>query len=62
MENRRMVIDTGIFIEYLRAKNKTKTILFNIPEDVEIYISAVTLYELLMGATSEEKSYFGRKE
>jgi len=55
MENRRMVVDTGIFIEYLRAKDKSKTILQNLSEKVELYISSVTLYELYMGATSPQK-------
>ena len=45
-----MVIDTSIFIEFLRAKDKTKTALFLIPDDEQIFISSITLYELLMGA------------
>ena len=45
-----MVVDTSIFIEFLRAKDKTKTVLFQISDDEQIYISSVTLYELLMGA------------
>jgi len=55
METKSMVIDSGIFIEYLRAKNKKKTILHNIPNDSEIFISSVTLYELYAGATNERK-------
>jgi len=55
MESSGMVVDTSIFIEFLRAKDKTKTALFQIPEDAQIYISSVTLYELLMGAFSPEK-------
>lgn len=50
-----MVIDTSVFVEFLRAKNKTETILFRIPEENQLFISAVTLYELLMGAISLEK-------
>jgi tRNA(fMet)-specific endonuclease VapC len=50
-----MVIDTNIFIEFLRVKDKTKTVLFLIPDDKQIYISSVTLYELLMGANTPEK-------
>jgi predicted nucleic acid-binding protein len=50
-----MVVDTSIFIEFLRAKDKTKTALFLIPEDEQIYIASVTLYELLMGATTPDK-------
>jgi tRNA(fMet)-specific endonuclease VapC len=50
MESPGMVVDTSIFIEFLRAKDKTKTALYLIPDDAQIYISSVTLYELLMGA------------
>ncbi|HMG11107.1 MAG TPA: type II toxin-antitoxin system VapC family toxin [Mucilaginibacter sp.] len=50
-----MVIDTGIFIEHLRAKDKRKTSLYNLPSDVELFISSVSLYELYMGATTPEK-------
>ena len=50
-----MVIDTSVFIEYLRAKNKHKTTLFSIPDDTTLFISSVTVYELYMGATTEEK-------
>ena len=56
MENRKVVVDTNIFIEFLRAKDKTKTNLFKLPSNLEICISSVTLYELLMGATTEEKN------
>ena len=49
------MIDTSVFIEYLRAKDKRKTILYSIPDDIALFISAVTLYELYMGATSDEK-------
>lgn len=50
-----MVIDTGIFIEHLRAKDKTSTTLFKLADEPELFISAVSLYELYMGATSREK-------
>ena len=50
-----MVADTGVFIDYLRAKDKTKTILQNLPDDLELYVSSVTLYELYMGVTIPQK-------
>lgn len=50
-----LVIDTNVFIEYLRAADKHKTILYSLPDDAALYISAVTLYELYMGATTEAK-------
>jgi predicted nucleic acid-binding protein len=50
-----MVIDTSIFIEYLRAKDKKKSTLFAIPDTTQLYISSITMYELLMGAIDENK-------
>lgn len=50
-----MVIDTGIFIEHLRAKDKFKTSLYIISENTELFISSVSLYELYMGASTKEK-------
>lgn len=50
-----MVIDTSIFIEFLRAKDKYKTELYKISANQNLYLSAVTYYELLMGATDQRK-------
>lgn len=50
-----MVVDTSIFIEFLRVKNKDSATLAKIPKNTIISISTVTLYELYMGATSIEK-------
>jgi predicted nucleic acid-binding protein len=50
-----MVADSSIFIEFLRASDKSKTKLYQLPDNTELYISAVTQYELLMGATDEIK-------
>ncbi len=47
MKNRGMVVDTGIFIEYLRVKNKSKTILQNLPDNAELYISSVRKYPMV---------------
>lgn len=50
-----MVADTGIFIEHLRAKDKLSTTLFKIAESTAIYVSAITVYELYMGAATKDK-------
>ena len=50
-----MVVDTGIFIEYLRAKDKIKTTLYSLPDEIEIAVSVITLFELYIGATTPEK-------
>lgn len=55
MERRGLVIDSSIFIEYLRANNKKKTLLYKIPNGTVLYISAITLYELYLGAIDTTK-------
>ncbi|MES2277739.1 MAG: type II toxin-antitoxin system VapC family toxin [Bacteroidota bacterium] len=50
-----MVIDTGIIIEHLRAKDKLNTTLYQLSDQPDLYISAVSLYELYMGAITKEK-------
>jgi len=50
-----MVVDTNVFIEFLRARNKIQTTLFSIGNNEQIYVSSITLFELYTGATSEEK-------
>ena len=55
MESTGVVVDTSIFIDYLRAKEKLSTPLYQIPDEEQIFISAVTLYELLLGASTPEK-------
>lgn len=55
MEYSRVVVDTSIFIDYLRSREKTNTDLYKIPSSKKIYLSSVTLYELLMGATNDQK-------
>lgn len=50
-----MVIDTGIFIEYLRLKDKTATILYKLANYADLYISSVSLYKLYIGATNKDK-------
>ncbi|SFE81423.1 hypothetical protein SAMN05444380_11946 [Thermophagus xiamenensis] len=42
MATSKMVVDTGIFIEFLRAKDKTKTQLYQIADE-DISLSAITL-------------------
>ena len=50
-----MVLDSTIFIEHLRASDKTKTTFWRIPNGTALYVSVVTLYELYMGATNPKK-------
>lgn len=50
-----MVVDTSIFIEYLRAADKASTAFQQLPDQSLLYVSSVTLYELYMGATTPSK-------
>ena len=50
-----MVIDTSVFIEFLRARDKKNTTLYRLGENTEYTLSSVTLFELYMGATTAEK-------
>lgn len=52
-----MVIDTGVFIEHLRAKEKLATTLYQLSDSGDLFISAVSMYELYMGATTKDKAY-----
>jgi tRNA(fMet)-specific endonuclease VapC len=55
METRALVVDTSIFIDYLRSKKKDQTIFQTLSDRTEIFISSITLFELLIGAPSNEK-------
>lgn len=50
-----MVIDTSLFIEFLRSRKKEDTALYKLPGNVSYSLSSVTLFELYMGATTPEK-------
>ena len=51
-----MVVDTGVFIEHIRAKDKSRTTLASIASMQGKYVSVATVYELLCGATTPEKA------
>lgn len=50
-----MVVDTSIFIEHLRSKDKSHTTLAQLPAGSVLSLSSVTLFELYLGATTQEK-------
>jgi tRNA(fMet)-specific endonuclease VapC len=50
-----MVIDTSIFIEYLRSKDRTNTALAKLPTETVLYFSSITAFELYSGATDIKK-------
>lgn len=51
-----MVVDSNIFIEHLRAKNKSTTELHELLNKTnQLFISAVSVFELYTGAVTAEK-------
>ncbi len=50
-----MVIDASIFIDHLRKTNRSHTYFAQIPPQTQLYVSAVTVYELLAGTTHANK-------
>ncbi len=54
MENRRVLIDTSIIIDYLRKVNKSKTLFWKLVNQYDCLISSVTVFELYSGAKSIE--------
>lgn len=47
-----MVIDTSVVIQYIRTKDKSATIFYQLLNKNKIFISSVSLYELYIGATT----------
>lgn len=50
-----VVVDTNTIIEYFRSKDKLKTTLRKLPEETDLFLSSVSVYELHMGAPNEDK-------
>ena len=55
MENRRVLIDTSIVIEYLRSQNRKVSTFVKLFKDKELCISTTSIFELYNGATTESK-------
>jgi len=55
MENQKIIVDTSIIIEHLRKEIKSKSKLYSIINDYEIYASAITEFELFAGAKDKRK-------
>ena len=45
-----IVLDTDIIIEYLRAKNKSNTLLIDLMEKHNLFSTPITEFELFLGA------------
>ena len=55
MENRRVLVDTSIFIDYFRKENKQNTKLYRLREDgYEIVTSSICYFEYMSGSKNGE--------
>lgn len=54
MANRRILVDTSVFIDFLRKEKKDQTILWHLQENYLCSMSAVTLFELQCGAKTDK--------
>lgn len=52
-----ILVDSTIFIEYLRSRTRANTALANLPADSILYTSSVTVFELFSGATDADKRH-----
>ncbi|MCU0427943.1 MAG: type II toxin-antitoxin system VapC family toxin [Candidatus Kapabacteria bacterium] len=55
MINSTIVVDTSILIDFIRKKDKSKAVFVHLEQRYIIVVSAITVTELMIGATSEEK-------
>lgn len=55
MENRRVLIDTSIVIEYLRSQNRKVSTFVKLFKDKKLCMSTISIFELYNGATTESK-------
>jgi len=54
MENTNVLIDTSVIIDYIRAKQKEKSLLYILfKHDYDIFISSITTFEVLNGLNTQ---------
>lgn len=59
MENKVVLLDTSVLIDYYRKKDKRKTLLFDLTQTYQILaVSAVTHFEIYVGAPHEQISFW----
>ena len=54
MDNRRVLVDTSVIIDFLRKSNKENSWLWQLQETSSCYMSVITLFELLSGVKNEQ--------
>lgn len=65
MESRLICLDTSVFIDYFRKKNKESTLLFQLADQRKTFsTTSITKFEVLRGATKAQQFFwetiFGR--
>lgn len=55
MDNRELLIDTSILIDFLRKKDKRKALFWKVISNNQCNISTITLFELYSGAINDER-------
>ncbi|AEE50352.1 type II toxin-antitoxin system VapC family toxin [Haliscomenobacter hydrossis] len=55
MESSGVLVDTSIVIDYLRSHNRAQTNFIKLFKDNRLYLSTISVFELLNGSTSEAK-------
>ena len=56
MENRKILVDTSVLIDFLRKKNKENTLLWSLKEKYNnLSVSVISVFELFAGATDDKK-------
>ncbi len=56
-----MLLDTSVLIDYFRKKDKASTLLHELAlSDAVMKLSVITEYEIFVGATAEQHSYWNQ--
>lgn len=58
MEDRRILIDTSILIDYFRKEDKKKTLFFRHSLKYSLAISTITEFEFMSGLNPKKKRLF----
>ncbi len=57
MENRAILIDTSVLIEYLRSSDRRNTMLVRIFNKYQLCLSVISVFELYNGAVTDGKKH-----
>jgi len=56
LEDRRILIDTSVVIDHFRKKNKQKSLLYELSKDNQLFLSAISKFEFLVGTKPSQIS------